>query len=1020
MARLEVSLLGPAQCVLNGAPVASFAYDKVRALFFYLLVEGDLPHRRDALAGLLWPEQDEQAARHSLSQALWSLRTALDDRQADPPVILAGREVIQFNRTADHTLDVSGFVALIDASDAHVHEDPQTCWICVRQLEQAIELYRGAFLAEFSLADSSAFEEWQLVKRESLQRRITHALEHVIAFHRRRGDQQRAAEFARRWTNLDPLDEAAQRTLIAALAESGDRSGALRQFERCREILDAELGVTPDPETEELYQSILRGDEDAPTAPGANSGVRHTTHRLAAPATRLIGRENELAQLAKLLSDPTHRLITLAGPGGIGKSRLALGLAEQEGARFADGVCLVPLASLASASLLVPAIGGKLAFSFYGREEPKDQLIAYLRSRELLLILDNFEHLLEGANLISEILAEAPALQIVATSRERLNLYGEQVFHVTALRLPPIYVHQELEQYSAIQLFLYCARRADPNVTFSDGDYPQVARICTLVGGLPLAIELAAAWAPVLSCAEIAREIESNLDFLSTELRDIPERHRSMRAAFDHSWQLLGDRDRAVFSRLSLFRGGISRAAAVTVAGADLPTLASLVAKSFITRDAAGRYGIHELLRQYGERALRDAGGQYIPARHDHCRYFVTFLTRREAALKGNGQQEALQEIETEIENIRLAWNWAVEHRHGADLGRCGRALWLFFEITGRFEEWHELFELAVKALEHESDAEQEIALAEVLALYAACLTRLGAFEAARQALDRSATILRRYDVPAELALSLNLAALVAHINEAYQLEQELLRESLALFHRAGDRWGAAYSLNDLGMVTYLLGETQEAGRLLLESLEISSDLGDKRGVAFALNNLGTIAFQTGDYLASERWHQQSLRTRQEIGNPWGIATSLTQLGTVARAQGEQAQAWRWFVEALRIANELHALPLAIDVLIEMAQLYALEGAATQAATIADLVLTHPSSGSSALSLATELQAGLARTANETHYPGTVTSPETLIQAILYDHPSVGEDTSPADEQQGGADARLRAETIGTPENQRV
>ncbi|HEX3723615.1 MAG TPA: BTAD domain-containing putative transcriptional regulator, partial [Nitrolancea sp.] len=985
-----ISLLGPAKCVLNGAHAEGFAYDKVRALLFYLAVEGDRPHRRDSLAGLLWPEQGEPAARHSLSQALWNLRAAIDERQAEPPAILVGRDMIQFNRAADQALDVADFIELVDASDAHLHDDPRMCWPCARRREQAIDLYRGDFLADFSVTDSSAFEEWRLVKREFLLRRVTQALEHVIVFHRQRGDLQRATEFARRWTSIDPLDETAQRALIAALSDCGDRAGALRQFERCREILAAELGVEPDAETEALYQSILHGDQMTDAAPSDRPRSGHTRHRIVAPPTKLIGRENELAQLARLLGDPTHRLITLAGPGGIGKSRLALALAEQEGKRYADGACFIPLAGLTSAALLAPTMADSLSLSFFGRDDPKSQLIAYLRSRELLLILDNFEHLLEGTDLIPEILAEAPALQIIATSRERLNLYGEQVFHLSGLRVPPMYVSQELEQYSAVQLFLYRARRADPNMAFSADDHDQMARICTLVGGLPLAIELAAAWAPVLSCAEIAREIESNLDFLRTELRDIPERHRSVRAAFDHSWQLIDDREREVFARLSLFRGGFTRAAAVTVAGADLPTLASLVAKSFITRDASGRYGIHELLRQYGEDALRDAGEQYACTRQAHCHYFVDFLDRCETQLKGSGQEAALREIVPEIENLRLAWDWAVEHRASHELGICCRAVWLFFEITGRFEEWNTLFEDAIKALESETGAEPEIALARLLIRHGACNVRLGVFEGARHALDRSISILRQYDVPNELAFALNLAAVVAHMNDAFDQEQNLLRESLTLFQQAGDRWGTAYSLNDLGLVTHLLGNAEEAGRLLVESLEIASTNGDKRGMAFALNNLGTIAYQSGEYDASQRWHQQSLLTRQAIGNPWGIATSLTQLGMVARAQGLHAQAWRWFVEALRIASELHTIPIAIDVLVEIAQLYALEERNAEAIAIAELILTHRSSGSSALGLATKLQSELAgrepTVSSDVRYIVTSPTLDTLIDTILREH----------------------------------
>lgn len=726
----------------------------------------------------------------------------------------------------------------------------------------------------------------------------------------------------------------------------------------------------------------------------------------------MIGREYELDQLARLLRDPTHRLLTLAGPGGIGKTRLALSLAEQEARRFADGACLVPLAGLSSPAQLPHAIAGQLGLTFYGPEEPEDQLGAALRSRELLLILDNFEHLLEGATLVSELLATAPALQIVATSRERLNLSGEQVFHLAALRLPPVYVSHELEQYSAVRLFVHLTRRADPIRTFNAADYRQIARICTLVGGLPLAIELAAAWTPVLSCADIAREIEYNLDFLRTELRDIPERHRSMRAAFDHSWQLLDDRDRDVFARLALFRGGITRAAAVAVAGADLPVLASLVAKSFITHDTAGRYDVHELLRQYGERALRDRGRAYVQARNDHLRYFVDLVMRNEARMKGSELEAGLSEIESERENIRIAWRWSVEQRLGRELSVCSRTLWLFFEITGRFDEWRDLFKSAISTLEARHDSAQEIAYAELLTGYAACLTRLGAFETAGRTLEQGIAILRRYALPAQLAFALNIAALVAHTNEAFARKQALLRERLTLVQRAGDRWGSAYSLNDLGMVTHLLGDTAEARQLLLESLEISTASGDQRGVAFALHNLGMVAYQTGDYPASERWHRQSLRTRQVIGNQWGIATSLTQLGMVARVQGDRETAWRWSVQALRIAADLHTLPLATDILVEMARLHTLAGETARAARIADLILAHPASSGAASSLANTLLAELPETDdNNAHEPDRTL--DTLIQSMLAEHEN--RDAGP-----GGDDARPRTETIGTAAPARI
>ena len=299
---------------------------------------------------------------------------------------------------------------------------------------------------------------------------------------------------------------------------------------------------------------------------------------LPAPATRLVGREAELAALAQLLDDPTCRLLSLVGPGGIGKTRLAIEAACDLWQRFADGVFFASLAGTSSSEFMVPAIAQAVALNFAGPADPRVQLANYLRNKQVLLLLDNLEHLLEGVDLLVEMLEETPGVKLLVTSRERLELQAEWVFEVQGLPVPAEDEVERLEKYSAVQLFLQRTRQAQVAFELSTEDRAHVARICRLVEGMPLAIELAAAWVPVLSCAEIADEIARSIDFLTTTMRDVPERQRSIRAVFDHSWHLLSEEEQQVLRPMSIFRGGFTRQAAEAVAGAGLPLLSALLA----------------------------------------------------------------------------------------------------------------------------------------------------------------------------------------------------------------------------------------------------------------------------------------------------------------------------------------------------------------------------------------------------------------------------------------------------------
>jgi DNA-binding SARP family transcriptional activator len=391
MTRLSLALLGPSQLTLDGQPVGGFAYNKARALLAYLAVEADRPHHRDTLAALLWPELPDEAARHNLRQALANLRTAIGDASTTPSFLLISRDSIQFNPTSDFDLDVAAFTALLAVCETHPHRHPARCRSCATRMEQASALYHGDFLAGFSVGDSVPFEEWQLRHRERLHQHALAALVRMAEYHELRGDDDHVCGYAQRQIELDPWREEAHRQLMRLLARDGQRSAALAQYATCRRILARDLGVEPEAETTALYERIRdTASSELPTPKLRTQNVQN----FPAQTSLLIGREIELAELGSMLENPAHRLLTIVGPGGIGKTRLTLAAAAEQAEVFADGAAFVPLQAISSAAFLAPAILAALGIGLQGQRDPREQLLDYLRDKELLLLLDNVEQLL--------------------------------------------------------------------------------------------------------------------------------------------------------------------------------------------------------------------------------------------------------------------------------------------------------------------------------------------------------------------------------------------------------------------------------------------------------------------------------------------------------------------------------------------------------------------------------------------------------------------------------------------------
>jgi len=911
MAHLSLGVLGSLQVLLDDTPVTAFESDKVCALLVYLAVEAHRPHRRESLVGLLWPECPEQVARHNLRQALFNLRQAIGDHAARPPYLLISREAIQFNRASDFSLDLDQFNASFRTCEKDRSRDIEDPSVRAARLEEMVKLYRGDFLQGFFLEDSDEFENWMLVQRESLHRRVLDACRDLAAHYELHGDFPAVQRHASRQLELDPWREEAHCQMMRALALEGQRSAALAQYETCRRILAEELGVEPSENTRELVEQIRTGTlERRDESPSSLQTA--PIYNLPVSLTSFLGREQELMDLDRLIANPECRCISLVGPGGIGKTRLALQAAEQHRADFAHGVAFIPLAPVGSVGAAIPAIASAIHLYFHGPSDPKVQILNTLCEKQMLLILDNVEQLLgEGplqasfVELVLEIIERALGVKLLVTSREALNLQGEWVFEVGGLAFPEAEQTEGLNEYAAVALFVQRARRASPRFAFREADLAAIADVCRLVEGMPLAIELAATWSRMLSPAEIAQEIEGGLDFLSASVRDLPERHRSMRVVFDQTWQRLSAKEQQALSQLSVFRGGFSRQAAEQVAGASLPVLSTLVTRTLLRRVAAGRYQPHVLIRQYSASHLAAEPQAHAAARKRHYDCFLALAEAAEQELKGRDQLEWLRRLEQEQDNLRAALEWALESDQAVPGGdelalRLSGALRLFWRMRGHFFEGRTWLTRSLRQCPQRRTAARAGALlGESVFAYA-----LGDLSTARLSAEESAAICRELGEQRGLAEALTLVGLSLVWQGQASLVQARLEEALAICRKAGDRWGEAQALHYLGKYRAKnLGDP--TGRAMLEqSVAILEDLGEKNVLTVALISLGITEAGSGEYAPARALFQRGLALAREIEHPWGMANALSNLGSVYRILGAYSTAQSHLEQALQLYHQ--------------------------------------------------------------------------------------------------------------------
>jgi predicted ATPase/DNA-binding SARP family transcriptional activator len=917
----RIDLLGGLRVQEGARILTRFPKQKAGALLAYLAYTEGHPRSRDALVEILWPEAAPDAGRNHLRNILHVLRHALEP---DGGLVIADRDTIALDPAA-FTTDVAEWRRALQAARGAASPADR-----IAGLARAVALYQGPLLPD-------AEEDWMLTEREHLAAEHLAALHQLVLALEQSGDPERALEYARLAVHADPLREEAHFDLMRLCAALGQPSAALRQFGALERLLRAELGEIPSARTRALAEEIRLGSlrsqrlalgsanerqrgrvlarsaggdrlASGAAAPRLDSSRSDTTShaprakRQALPLppqfTRFFGREEEVARLAEALSVPETRLVTLTGPGGSGKTRLAIAVAGRLQETFNGAIAFVALADLAHARRIPDAVAGALGLPSLPDSEPLEQVIAALRSQPWLLVLDNFEHLVvEGALMVRTLLEGAPGLTCLVTSRQRLNLAGEQ--EVTVLPLPTPRASEPPErllQCPSVRLFVDRARAVRPEFRVTAANAAAMAMLCDRLEGLPLALELAAARAQVLTPAQILAHLERRFDFLVGGQRDVPARHRSLQAALAGSYQLLTPELQRFFARLSVFRGGFDLAAAEQVCGEPgaLEHLTQLRESSLVVAEERGeelRFRLLETLREFG--AARLATEERSALARRHAAYYRALAEEAEPWFVGREEQQWRRRLEWEHDNLRAALTWSLADggatETGLRLAASLRAFWENHPVEGQ--------EYLGRALASIGDAPARVR-ARVLHAAGALAVAQGDLSHGNAWLEESLAIMRSLGDRAGVAAVLGDLGLRAYTVEDPASARTYLEECVAIRRDTGDRIGVAWALQLLARVTS--HEGQPSRSLFEESLAISRECGARSVTGWSLHGLGWAT----PGAAAVPFFEESLAIFQELADRWGAACALESLAKTSWHQGDYARARALYEEFLGLCRE--------------------------------------------------------------------------------------------------------------------
>jgi len=901
-------------------PTSRWTRRAATALFTSLLSAPGYRLHREQVSDWLWPDAEPAAATRNLHATLHLLRGVLDEPGTTASVLRLVGEMVVLEPAGGPSpvpdwLDAAAFARAARAALAGANRV---------DCQAALALYGGDYLPD------EPYAEWVITRREELRAQYQALLSRLARLSSAVDDLDEAERCLRAMLAVDACHEETAAELMGLLSAQGRRTAALRVYQALATALEADLDVAPNGAIEALRARLL-AQEAAPRAADRHPRMpppTTTPTNLPAPLTGFVGRAWERHEVADILA--ATRLLTLTGPGGCGKTRLALEVAGALVETYPDGVWHVELAMIRDAALLAGVVAGALGVVEQANRLQRDTLRDFLRPRAALLLLDNCEHLIDGcAALATDLLSACPGLRLLTTSREALGVSGETIWRVPGLSVPPADARPDptsLPRFEAVQLLQARARASRADFALTTGNAPAVMQICQRLDGLPLAIELAAARLATLSVNDVATRLDDCFGLLTGGNRTALPRQQTLRATMEWSYGLLSAEEQRLLRRLSIFAGGYAGEAAAAVCGEEgapgvavLDLLGGLVGKSLVgleESNGAGRYRLLETVRQYGWERLEESG-EAQETRHKHAAYYLALAEEAEPALTGPDQGRWLQRLDREYDNLRAALRRSRdsgEHEIGL---RLAAALWRFWYVRGRQSEGRRWLENLL-AVNGGGDSAHAITIARARALYGASVlaAEQGDYQRAAALSLESVTLFERFDDTLGRARALNLRATVTRYQGDQTGATALYEESVALFRALGHGQATAVALNNLGAMAVDQGDYARAATLNEESLAIKRALGDTRGIARSLLNLGEVARYQGDHDRAGTLFEESLARSRELEDGPGIALALNNMGDVARAQGDDARATALYTESVQLfrdAGDQHFIALTLS-----------------------------------------------------------------------------------------------------------
>lgn len=895
-------------------------------LFSYLAYQGEWVSR-DELVLLFWPEKREAQARKSL-------RTLLYKAKQEP--YAAGLESKGNQLRWLAKTDVAQFQENIAA--AH--------W------QEAVGLYEGTFLEHYKAGESTSFEDWLEQTRDELSAAWRGAVLQISA-QAKGPDLLRALDLLQAVLRYDFLAEDVIQSYMRIQALAGQTTAALKTFDSFKQALKTELELEPLTATYELAALIRDGKL---AEPASTLTVQSQTRPMPQPLSPFIGRTLELLELKTLLEDPQHRLITLLGPGGMGKTRLALQLLLDQQEHFRDSIAFVSLASLRHASDIPDAVASSLALELSGGSSVEAEVLGYIKKKHLLLLFDSFEHLPEGATFVTQVLEQAPDCKLLVTSRALLGIGNEVIYDVNGLTLPTSQDDSNIEAYDAVQLFLRTARRVRSDFSLSKADYPALFELCQSLAGMPLALELAANWVRLFNLPKLLKEIQQDLDLLETTGLEVSERHQSLRKVFDYSWHRLSPDEQRGLAALSIFRGGFRQEAARTIVMLSNRTLLQLVNKSFVKISTAGRFFVLEVIRQFAEEAL-EAGHNY---QQEHSKYYLNQLLELKQTLNGPKAGESLGLLEQDLENLRQAWQWALHHGQFDLCLAVVEPLRDFLMAKARVQEGISFFEQALRLVKNNHEAEfiasVHLQLAyffrrldhyeaarthaesglekignlagfqylrvKILCELAHIHTRVGDFHTGQDFAEKALDLAEKLE-DAELLAGCRLRLALVKTYLGYFEEAKKLYEVVLLYQRQQHRNIALLrTLSDLGRLLIDIKQPLEARGLFLEGLELAQSQNLPYELGFMWEGLSQCSYLLGNYEKAREQAELALLHSEEVADTIGIAVQCTNLAKIQLALDHYGQAKVYLKRALEISWNKQETPEILKVLLVWSHIF--------------------------------------------------------------------------------------------------